>query len=570
MIESVTADRPSFRSVEFQPGFNVVLADRTKTSGKKDSRNGLGKSSLIEVIHFCLGASLRKGATLASSELKGWTFTVSLRIGGQRVRVSRNTGQTGVVQVSWPDREERLRTQEWTQLLGRLMFGVTAESSDRSYAPSFRDLISYVARRGTHAYSTPFESHPKQPEWSKQVSVAFLLGLSWEDAADWQELRDRKRLLDDIKRAATEGLVGVVWGSHGELEADRVRLESLIKDLANQLQTFRVHPQYRQLEEEATALTREIHVASNENVTDRNLLRLYEEALAQEGEPALTDVAKLYAAAGVELPGIVRTRLEETEEFHRLVVHNRRGFLKAEVAAIHDRLLARETSIQALTAQRAERLETLRTHGALEEYTKLQQRLTELISQLRRVEGRLADLTRFEEGSAALRARAQQLYERARQDYEERKGARERAIKLFNANSEALYAAPGRLVIDVVPTGGFRFGVEIERSGARGIESMKVFCFDVMVAELWRERAQRPGFLIHDSTLLDPVDERQRARALQLAAAKSKAAGFQYICTMNSDQVPTAEFDSGFSIDAAVRLRLTDKNPEGGLFGLRF
>ena len=55
MIHSVTADRPSFKTVELKPGFNVILAERTKESTKKDSRNGLGKSTLIEIIHFCLG-----------------------------------------------------------------------------------------------------------------------------------------------------------------------------------------------------------------------------------------------------------------------------------------------------------------------------------------------------------------------------------------------------------------------------------------------------------------------------------------------------------------------------------
>jgi uncharacterized protein YydD (DUF2326 family) len=62
-------------------------------------------------------------------------------------------------------------------------------------------------------------------------------------------------------------------------------------------------------------------------------------------------------------------------------------------------------------------------------------------------------------------------------------GVREQAIRRFDAASRALYDAPGRLIIDVTKT-GFRFEVEIERSGAQGIESMKVFCFDLVLAQL--------------------------------------------------------------------------------------
>ena len=57
VIERVTANRPSFKPVAFSPGFNVILAERSEQSRAKDSRNGSGKTSLLEVIHFCLGAT---------------------------------------------------------------------------------------------------------------------------------------------------------------------------------------------------------------------------------------------------------------------------------------------------------------------------------------------------------------------------------------------------------------------------------------------------------------------------------------------------------------------------------
>src|SRR5580693_5426941 len=57
----VSSNQPSFREVEFKPGFNVILAERTKDATKKDSRNGLGKSTLIEIISFCLGSKGKRG-----------------------------------------------------------------------------------------------------------------------------------------------------------------------------------------------------------------------------------------------------------------------------------------------------------------------------------------------------------------------------------------------------------------------------------------------------------------------------------------------------------------------------
>ncbi|MHB1298676.1 MAG: DUF2326 domain-containing protein [Gemmatimonadaceae bacterium] len=66
-------------------------------------------------------------------------------------------------------------------------------------------------------------------------------------------------------------------------------------------------------------------------------------------------------------------------------------------------------------------------------------------------------------------------------------------------------------------------------------------------------------------------DVRQRALALQLAAAEVEALGFRYICTMNSDMVPHEECQEEFDFESLVRLRLTDAAGDTGrLHGIRF
>ena len=99
---------------------------------------------------------------------------------------------------------------------------------------------------------------------------------------------------------------------------------------------------------------------------------------------------------------------------------------------------------------------------------------------------------------------------------------------------------------------------------------MKVFCYDLMRAELWSKRDVRPGFLIHDSNIFDGVDERQVARALELGERKATECGFQYIVCLNSDSVPHNDFTKGFDINNFVRLRLTDDKPAGRLLGIEY
>ena len=88
MIHSIKCDKQSFQTINFNPGFNVVVTERTKEATKKDSRNGLGKSTSIEIIHFCLGGN--KGETLSKPELDDWTFTIDIDFVGKRYSITRN------------------------------------------------------------------------------------------------------------------------------------------------------------------------------------------------------------------------------------------------------------------------------------------------------------------------------------------------------------------------------------------------------------------------------------------------------------------------------------------------
>jgi uncharacterized protein YydD (DUF2326 family) len=580
VIKALSCNRVSFRNITFTPDINVILADRTKEETIKNSRNGLGKSTFIEILHFCLGAELK--GPLKADALRDWIFTLELTIAGKDVRVSRDTGSAGKVTLDgdfsdWPIQPKtnkdtgrpELLLKEWVELLGNLFFGLEVGTTGK-YRPQFRSLISYFIRRGKDAYSQPFEFFRKQPAVSKQVLNTFLLGLSNEDAADFQRLKDRALALLQLKKLTTEtGTAKEFLGSLGELEALKVRLEGQTKKENEELRSFRVHPQYEEISKQANQLTETIHKLTNENVVDKRLLELYHQSLKEEKVPESTEVVKLYERAGVELPGAVKKQLADVQAFHSTLVENRRSFLSSEVQRLEYAQSVRISQIETATAQRAELMAILQTHGALDEYTQLQQRYLKTRAELEGVMRRIKNIEDLQEGEGSLKIDRALLVKRARRGLAERAANRDRAIELFNANSQALYEEPGNLVVNVGDA-GFEFDVSIHRSTSGGVENMKIFCYDLMLAQLWSERQQSPGVLVHDSIIFDGVDERQRALALQLAAEASKAFGFQYICTMNSDAVPWTEFGTQFEFNDHVRLRLSDEDEKSSLTGIRF
>jgi uncharacterized protein YydD (DUF2326 family) len=581
MIYEITSSLPTFRTVALQPGFNIVLADKTKASTKDDSRNGVGKSTLIEIIHFCLGSDVQKGDTLAHDDLKDVTFDLVFDLRGERVRVSRNTSArqhvivTGGTFENWPYRPTetssgwRLKTSEWNAVLGSRLFNAPTDLT-RKYKPTFRSLISYFARRGKEAFNDAFYHHRKQQPWDVQVNNAFLLSLDWEDASDWQVLRDQKKLLDTLKSAAQSGLMNDVLGSVGELEAERITLEERVKAIAAELRSFKVHKQYRELEVRADALTRQHQQLSNGNVIDRRLLEQYRKSVQTEKAPENKQVAAVYASAGVALPETVTKRLDEVETFHNRLVLNRRQFLSSEMDKLEKRIAGRDAQIDRVREERDSIAAVLKSHGALDEFLRMQEAHARDLAALKDLELRLENLRRFEQGRSVLKIELQRLQQRARESYDRRKDERARAVQTFGQYSRALYKdEAGHLVIDIDDS-GFRFAIEKMRTRSTGIISMKIFCYDLTLASIHASDKAKPGFLAHDSQLFADVDGRQVAAALMLAIKETQERGFQYICMFNSDKLPMAELPADFNVDALTAIRLTDKDAAGSLLGMRF
>jgi uncharacterized protein YydD (DUF2326 family) len=151
MIHSVTANKPGFKSVKFQKGLNLILSERSENSSEKDSRNGSGKSLLIEIIDFCLGASFIKGSKLFDSKLKDWSFSVEMDILKNQFVVTRSTNnpkniawQIKTVKKGKPISFENPATLEsWNSFLGKAFFKLEGTEPNLSY----RTLMKFLIRR---------------------------------------------------------------------------------------------------------------------------------------------------------------------------------------------------------------------------------------------------------------------------------------------------------------------------------------------------------------------------------------------------------------------------------------
>ncbi len=211
----------------------------------------------------------------------------------------------------------------------------------------------------------------------------------------------------------------------------------------------------------------------------------------------------------------------------------------------------------------------LQSHGALDQFTKLQSELAKREAETETIRQQFAAAEQLEGLKSELEVERRQLELRLRQDYREQEGVLRHAILAFEDISGALYEKAGSLTIDA-SLNGPQFEVTIHGQKSKGISNMQIFCFDMMLMRLWAEHGMGPGFLVHDSHIFDGVDERQVAKALQIGERAARDLNFQYIVTMNSDAVPHELPDKFHLREYILPVRLTDATEDGGLFGMRF
>lgn len=572
MIHNIFSTLPTFKNLgDLKPGLNVLLAQKTDGASTKQTRNRAGKTSFVELVHFLTGAEAGPDSIFRAKEVADYVFGIDFDLNVGRTVVERSGSAKAKIFVTTPPvAKVKLSATEWCSFLGEQMFGLSSLEAAGSKPPSFRSLFAYFVRRqASGAFMTPEKQAAMQGTGDMQTALMFLFGLDWQIARDWQVVRDREKNLEELKKAAGTGAFGSIIGKAADLRTQLTLQEARLKKLHTEIESFQVLPEYRELEVESSILTRQLNELSNANTIDFSAIRDLEGALSSEIPPGLEELQAVYQEAGVALPDLVKRRYEDVKSFHESVVRNRKDYLFSELEAAKLRVELRDGKKAQLDQRRSEILSILKSHGALEQFLKLQGELGRLESVVESLRQRFEAAEQLEGTKNELEIERNRLSIRLRRDFSEQKDRLAEAIVAFEETSQRLYESAGSMTVEETSNGPiFKFPMQGERS--KGIKNMQIFCFDMMLMRLCASRRMGPKFLIHDSHLFDGVDGRQVISALRLGSEIAEELGFQYIVTMNEDDA-FKETIEGFDLNEYVLpTRLTDATEDGGLFGVRF
>ena len=567
-LHDVYANDSRFKTLHFHEGMNILLAERASNASDNDSRNGAGKTSLIHILRYLLGGTLRKGNPLLSDELSKFTPAAHIELAQGCVSVERPLRPKSNAKVKVDG--ILMDSDEWKTLLGRV-YGLNGNE----VRPTVGQLTAQTVRT---QFDDCLKTYDAERDWEIGARIGYLLGLSPSVlclAGDITKLRSNKSTL---KQAIRDEVLPGVSLKEAEIRSELVAAQRKRDALASDLSTFTVDEQYTDHQKKADALSQEIRSLNDESLSLRQRQRDLTIAMQDEDDanPASSEeimrrLRSMYDEVGVVIPDASLRRYGDVRSFHESVIRNRKLFLESELNQVERRLRDNREQERQLDVERAEIMRLLDSSMALETFREMQRELNEFDVQVEQLEQRLKLAASFADIDLTIKEKTTDARIALRLQMEEHRQQIDEAISLFSKIGHEIYRdREMSLIIRDTEKGVFKVEPRISGDSSAGIAQVETFILDMVCMVIAMSQGRAPRLLVHDSRLFDSMDDRQVTSCLNIGARLADEHGFQYIVTMNSDRFSQAE-QSGFDRRAYVLDPvLTDSDENGGLFGFRF
>lgn len=579
MIEKIYSTLDTFEEIKLHNGLNILLADITKKSTDKDTRNGLGKTTFIEILHFLFGGSCSNNSFFKFPMFKNHFFIMDYSLDSTRFTVKRRGFDSNYVYVCCENgskyeglfgkRERKIKVADWNEFLGNSLFNLDNKDTKINENIKFRTLFPYFARKAADGGFLEASKYFKnQKIFPTQIALTYLLGLETNLSIDQKNLEEKKKEITDLKKVLKTDAYKEIVNEGINLDTEITILEEKSNNLKKELENFQVHPKYKDIEIEASSYAKQISDLSNNNFIDRQIITDLKEASKNEDSISGIDIKGLYEEVKVKLPDALVKTFSDSKIFNERLISNRKNYLSSELNKYEKLVNEREILIEKLSIEQSKRMEILNTHGALEQFSLLQAELNELVNKVITYKNQQKLIISIREEEANLKIAEQKLIIEIAKSLEEHTKTKQKAILLVEEASKSLYNSAAQLNIGQTKNGRYDIDMVSRNQGSAGINSMLIYCFDMMLIQMSSYLGRKMDVLIHDSALYDPVDERQIAEALRFGKEKSLEKGFQYIITLNSDDLPASvEKEMKDSILSKV---LTDSDESGSLLGVYY
>jgi uncharacterized protein YydD (DUF2326 family) len=568
----VSANKNSFKTVYFnRTGLSLIVGVRTaagEPEADERSYNGVGKSLLVEIVHFCLGSNSNSAF---QNQLIDWEFSLDFEIGDMRFVATRDTGKQREISLNG----KSFKLKAFNEYIEKLVFSTPDIGGD---GLSFRTLIPRFIRRGNQDYNDPKVTSSDREPYTVLLRNLFLLGLEIGLVEKKYQLRRRQTEIEEFeKNFKKDPFIREYYTGNKDATLQAKHLEEQILRLESDLSKFQVAEDFYDIEREANRLNTELRELKNKKAIIENSLNNVEKSLHTRTDFSREKLLAVYRELIFAFKEETLKRLGDVELFHEQLIQNRVARLGQERMKLSAELQQTSELIKKINIEVDSKLAYLSDKRALDQYVAVSSQRSELLGKLHKLQDYQRLLQKSRDDLVHIRRDFAEETIKTNLYLQDSEIERNAQISMFSELSKMFYPeAPAGITIDNNQGENkvrFDFDVRIEADGSDGINNVKIFCYDLAILLLGSNHTV--DFIWHDSRLFSDIDPRQRATLFSVAHRFSRKHGKQYIATVNQDQLDAlrgefsdVEFDELFAGQNVV-LRLKDDGAESKLLGIQ-
>lgn len=591
-LQRLYSNQPGvFSPIVFNAGLSAVLAEIRVPANRALDTHNLGKTTVGELIDFCLLKGKSPSYFLFKHQAKFESFDFFLEIElpaggfltirrpvtpGSKIDFLRSTAPVRDASAT-PD-DDWDHTQVSFDRAKTLLDGMLEIDALRPWG--FRKIVGYLIR-SQRDYLDVFQLGKfsgKHQDW--KPFVAHLIGMEAETVI---ALYDKREEL-----ATAEAHLASLNREWGAEEVDSSVLDGLISvkrrsiaAMSTALDSFNFQAEDGRVTVELVERTEAQIVALNEEKYRLTQLanRLDDSLQEQQVVFKPADAEALFQEAGVAFGDQLRRDYNQLIAFNRAISAERRAALEVQIAETQARLREVDAELRASNLERTEALAFLREADSLSKYKDLSRELTTLQSDLNTLEAKRAAAARLLQLRQEQRVLAEEyghletiVEEEIAQISQDEEGRFGRLRRYFTEIVSEVLGQDAIVAIRMNSQGGLDFTAEfigdtgIATSGDRGTSYKKLLCiaFDLAMLRTHLDVAF-PRFVYHDGAL-EQLDPRKREKLIGVFRQYA-GLGLQPIISLLDSDLPEALGTSPATLmPDDIVLTLHDEGQSGRLF----
>ena len=564
-IKELVISTPSkiIRDIKFGKGLNLII-DNTPVNNAKSTGNNVGKTTVLKLIDFCLGA--KSNIIYTDTETKKEVYeVVKDYLIDERIKITLTLSEDLdnpnakelEIQRNFLPRKETIRKINGKQILDKEfedeLEKLIIPNKDVE-KPTFRQIISHNIRYKDDSINNTLKTLDKfTTDIEYETLYLYLLGCTFRDGAKKQALIAQKNQEENFKERLEKKQSKITYEIALDLTNDEIAI------LDEKKASFNLNETLEQDLEELNTIKYNINKIST-LISKLEIRKNLIEESKQELEQSITSIdliqlKQLYSVATLNIANIQKT-FEDLVAYHNNMIVEKIRFISCELPEIEDKLKIAREELSLLLKKEKVQTNKVAKGSSFDELEKIISELNQKYMEKGEYESIIAQLDEVEENIASLNSKIENIDKYLFSgDFEHiLKEQVKKFNKFFSAISQELYGEKYALTYKKITNKKgqqfYRFNA-FNANMSSGKKQGEILCFDLAYF-LFADEEQLPclHFLLNDKKEL--MHDNQLIKVAEFVKSKN----IQLVISILKDKLPLTVLEKSH---IAVELSQNDK-----------